>query len=131
MLKKYLPLISGFLLFATLLSLWILPSATPTLGIAILLFTVAVSVLSVFEKYKGSPVSRSKIIREVMKTLLIILIIVGVGGIAGLLAGRFAGAYVESRWSGMGITAGFVSAIITGFVVGYLVRWGMGKLERR
>jgi hypothetical protein len=39
--------------------------------------------------------------------------------------------YVESRWNGMGTVVGFVSTIITGFVVGYLVRWGAEKLERR
>ncbi len=63
-----------------------------------------------------------------MKTLLIILVVVVIGGIAGLFAGRFVGVYVESRWNGMGIIVGFISAIITSFAVGYVVKRGVGKL---
>ena len=131
MVKKYFPLISVLLLLATLLSLWFLPSATPALGVAVLLFTPAASVSSIFEKHKDSKAPRSKIVKEIVGVVLTVLVVVTIGGAAGLFAGRYAGVYAESHWSGMGIMAGFVSAIATGFAVGYAVRRGMGKLNRR
>jgi len=45
-------------------------------------------------------------------------------------AANVAGAYVEVRWQGVGMAAGFIAAIFVSFAVGYAVRWGMGKLSR-
>lgn len=128
MFKKYLPLLSGFLLFATLFSLWLYPSATSALGITFLLLTLLKSISSAIEKHKTSENPRQKIIREVARMLLTLMLVLVLGGVVGLLAGKYAGAYVEVRWQGFGMAAGLASAIIVSFAIGYMVRWGVGKL---
>ncbi|MBK7448111.1 MAG: hypothetical protein IPJ47_01300 [Anaerolineales bacterium] len=55
--------------------------------------------------------------------LLTLVIIFFLGGIASMLAN----AQVGMRW---GTVAGLVSAIAASFVVGYLVRVGMGRVIR-
>jgi hypothetical protein len=128
MFKKYLPLVSSFLLLAIIFSLWFYPFATPALGVAFLLFTFAISILPIIEKHKTSENPRQKIIREVARMMLTLMLVLVIGGVAGLLAGQVAGAYVEIRWQGFGMAAGLVSALIVSFAVGYAVRWGVGKL---
>lgn len=126
--KKYLPPLSGFFLLAALLSLWVYPPATPGLGITSLLLMLAASTYSIFEKHKTSENRRGRIVREISIRILAVLIISLLGGTAGLLAGRYAGAVVEVRWQGLGMAAGLVCAVTVGLVVGYAIRRGMEKL---
>lgn len=123
-------IIAFSLFFTTLLSLWFYPAATPILGLVALLFSLAISVQPIFEKHKQVENSRSKIFKEIVILILTISLVIIIGGIAGLLVGRVAGAYVEVHWQGFGMAAGFVSAILVSFAIGYTVRWGAGKLGK-
>ena len=127
MLKKYLPLTSNFLLFATLFSLWLYPSATTALGITFLLFILAASTHSIFEKHKTSENPRPKIIREVVRLAFTMLLVLVIGGVAGLLVGRYAGMAAEARWQGLGMAAGLVSAVTIGLVNWVRDQAGNGK----
>jgi fructose-specific phosphotransferase system IIC component len=136
-LAKYLPIISVIFLLAAILSLWFYPFMTPALGVAALLFSLAASIQSIFERYKyaeNPPLDARrvnfKMIREVGILILVILVIIFLGGLAGLFAAQVAGAYVEVRWQGFGMAAGFISAIVVSFLIGYTVKWGVGKLVR-
>jgi hypothetical protein len=122
--------IAFVLLLITFLSLWLYPSATPALGIASLLFTLAVSIQSIFKKHEASENPRPKIAKDVWILVITMLLVIVLGGIVGLLAGKYAGEYIESRWQGFGMAAGFVSAILVGFAIGYAVKWGVGKLGK-
>lgn len=118
MFKKYLPLFSIFLLFATLLSAWLFPSITFALGLTSLLLSLALSTYTIFHKHKGTENARAKILKEVGVMVLTLVFILFLGGIAAMLANY----QVGIRW---GEVAGIVSAIGASFGVGYLVRTGM------
>jgi hypothetical protein len=114
----------AFLLFTTLIgSMWLLPSATPILGIGMLLFSLAIAISSIFKKHKQTENSHSKIAKDVLILVTTLLLIIFLGGLAGM----FANYYASPRF---GAVVGFVSAIAVSFVVGYWVRWGIGKLGR-
>jgi len=112
--------ILALLLFIALIgSIWLLPSATPMLGIAMLLFVIS----SIFKKHKQAENPRSKIAKDVLILVITFLLITFLGGLTGM----FANYYASLRF---GAVVGFVSAIAASFVVGYFVRRGMGKFSR-
>ena len=117
MLKKFLPLISIPLLFLTLLS----PIATPALGIVSILFSIAIALYAIFEKWKQTENPRPKIIKDILILLLTLLLIIFLGGVAGL----FANGYAPPRF---GVAVGFISAIAISFVLGYFVKKGIARL---
>jgi hypothetical protein len=112
------------LLFIALIgSLWFYPSITPVLGVILLLLSLAMAISSIFKKHKRAESPRSKIAKDVLIFVVTFLLIIFLGGLAGI----FANYYASLRF---GAVVGFVSAIAASFVVGYLVRWGIGKLGR-
>ena len=122
MLKKYFLLLPTLFLLATLLSLWLFPSATPALGTASLLFSLAISIHAIFEKHKGTENARPKITKDMLVLTLTILLIAFLGGIAAMLANF----YVSLSF---GAVVGLVSAVVVSFLIGYVVRKGMGRLS--
>ena len=117
--------VSFLLLFITLIgSMWFLPSATPVLGIVLLLFSLAMAISSIFKKYKQAESPRLKIAKDVLIFVVTFLLIIFLGGLAGM----FVNYYASLRF---GAVVGFVSAIAASFVVGYFVRLGIGKLGGR
>lgn len=123
LIKKYLYILPIPLLLFTLLSLWYFPYATPALGIASLLFSLAIAILFIFEKHKQAENPHSKITKDILVLIFTLLLIIFLSGLAGM----FANHYVSLRF---GAVAGFVSAILVSFAVGFAVRWGVGKLSR-
>lgn len=121
--KKLLPIIPMILLLATLLSMKWRPSAAPLLGMTLVFFTLAISISSIFEKHKGTENPRPKIAKEVLALVATLLLIIFLGGLAGL----FANYYASPRF---GAAAGFVSALAASFTVGYFVKKGAGMLLR-
>lgn len=114
--------IIALLFFIALIgSMWLLPSATPMLGIALLLFSVIMATSAIFKKHKGSEKPSLKIAKDISIFILTLLIISFLGGIAGLFANTYASLH-------FGTVAGIVSAIAASFAVGYLVKKGMGKI---
>lgn len=118
MLKKTFSSIAIIFLLFALSSLWLFPTTTPALGIASLLFSLAISIHAIFEKHKGTENPRSKIAKDTLVLILTLLLMAFLGGIAAMLAN----VQVGMRW---GEVAGLISAIAASFVVGYLVRTGM------
>jgi O-antigen/teichoic acid export membrane protein len=117
--------ILALLLFLVFIgSIWLYPPATPVLGIAFLLFSLAMAISSIFKKHKQAENPRAKIARDVLILVITLLLIIFLSGLAGM----FANQYASPRF---GAVAGFVFAILASFAVGYAVRWGVGKLSRR
>lgn len=116
--QKYL---LNLLLIATLISLVVYPEITPILGIITLLLSLSLSIYTIYTKHTGTEHARFKILKEVVVMVLTLVIVIFFGGIAAMLANY----QVGMRW---GEVAGLVSAIATSFIVGYLVRTGMGRL---
>ncbi len=71
-----------------------------------------------------------KVTRDILILAITLLLAVLLGGMVSQSAANIAGAYVEVRWQGLGMAAGFIAAILVSFAVGFAVRWGMGKLSR-
>jgi hypothetical protein len=88
-----------------------------------LLLSLALSTYTIYTKHKGTEHARAKILKEIGVMVLTLVIVLFLGGIASMLANY----QVGMRW---GTVAGLVSAIAASFVVGYLVRVGMGRVIR-
>jgi membrane associated rhomboid family serine protease len=119
--QKYLPVISILLLVVTLLSLVLSPEISPVLGILSLLFSLALSIYTIFHKHEGTEHARPKILKEVGVMVFTLIAVMFLGGIAAILAN----AQVSMRW---GEVAGLLSAIGASFLVGYSVRKGLLRL---
>ena len=109
------------LLLATLLSLWLFPSATSVLGLASLLFSLALSIHTIIQTHKGTENARPKILKEVGVMVLTLIIVIFLGGIAVMLANT----YVSPSF---GAVVGLVSALGVSLVIGYAVKKGIGRL---
>ena len=112
----------ALILFTTLLaSMWLFPAGTFALGIIFLFFSLATAISSIFKKHKGTENSRSKIAKDVLILVITLLLIIFLGGLAGM----FANYYASLHFGGV---AGFVAAIVASLVVGYLVKTGVVKI---
>ena len=110
------------LFFTTFIaSTWLFPPVTPALSIAFLLFSLAIAISSIFKKHKQSENPRSKIAKDILILLITFLLILFLGGLAGM----YANYYASPRFGGL---TGFISAIVASFAVGYLVNRGVGKI---
>lgn len=113
--------IIAFLLFIILIgSIWLFLSVTPVLSILFLLISLTMAVSLIFKKHKASENPHSKIAKDVLILVITILLIIFFSGLAGLIANS----YASSRF---GAVVGFVAAIIASFLVGYMIKTGMGK----
>lgn len=120
--KKPAYVISTFLFVVVVV--FTFPSSTPALGITVLLFSLAVSTHSIFQKHKQAEKPRLKIAKDILVLVFTLLPIIFLGGLAGL----FVAQYASSR--GWGMTAGFVLAMLASFAVGYAVHRAAGKITR-
>ena len=120
--KKYLAPLNLLLLIATFLSLWLYPPSTLVLAVITLLFSLGTAIYSIFDKHKGSENSKTKIAREMLILMVTLLLIVFLGGLAGL----FANSYISPRF---GTTIGVLSALVTSFIVGYVVNKSFGRMK--
>jgi hypothetical protein len=117
----YMKIISLLLFIVFIVSMWLIPIATSALGIALILFSLAIAISSIFKKHKQAENPRPKIAKDVFILVVTLLLILFLGGLTGL----FANYYVSSRF---GVIVGFVSAIAVSFAVGYLVNRGVGRI---
>ncbi len=88
---------------------------------ASLLFSLALSTYTIFQKHRETENARPKILKDAGVMVLTLIIILFFGGVAAMLANY----QVGMRW---GEVAGLLSAIGVGFLVGYLVRKGLLRL---
>ena len=121
--KKVVTLLSIAILIAVLLSLLFYPQVSVVLGVTSLLLSLAFFTYTIYTKHAETEHARAKILKEAGVMVLTLVIVLFLGGIASMLAN----AQVGMRW---GTVAGLVSAIAASFVVGYLVRVGMGRVIR-
>ncbi len=109
------------LVLITIIAIWVIPTYAYILVILSLLLSLALSTYAIYDKHKGTEHARVKILKEIGVMVLTLVIVLFLGGIASMLANY----QVGMRW---GTVAGLVSAIGASFVVGYLVRVGMGRV---
>jgi len=130
LLQKYSLLLSVLLLLAIFGMALFYPVALPALGVICILFAFATGAAFIIEKHKGHELMRRKVTKDILVLAITLLLAILLGGMVSQSAANVTGAYVEVRWRGAGMAAGFIAAIFVSFAVGYAVRWGMGKLSR-
>ncbi len=111
------------LVLITIIAIWVIPTYAYILVILSLLLSLALSTYTIYTKHAGTEHARANILKEAGVMVITLVIVLFLGGIASMLAN----AQVGIRW---GTVAGLVSAIAASFVVGYLVRVGMGRVIR-
>jgi protein-S-isoprenylcysteine O-methyltransferase Ste14 len=84
----------------------------------------------IIEKHKEHESMRRKIAGDILILAITLLLAVLLGGMASRFAANVTGAYVEVRWQGLGMAAGFIAAILVSFAVGYAANRAAGKLSR-
>ena len=129
-LKKYSLLLSAIFLLAIFISLWLFPSAIPALGMICILLAFVTGAAFIIEKHKRQEHARRRIAMDISILATTLLLAVLLGGMVCQSAANIAGAYVEVRWQGLGMAAGFIAAILVSFAVGYAVNRAAGKLSR-
>jgi len=106
------------------------PSILPALGVIFFLFTLSTAIAFIIEKHKRQEHARRRIAMDISILATTLLLAVLLGGMVCQSAANIAGAYVEVRWQGLGMAAGFIAAILVSFAVGYAVNRAAGKLSR-
>lgn len=91
--------------------------------IAIILFSLAISISSILKKHKGAEDHRQKIARDILILIATFVIVILIGGPVALWVGKQA----EGQF---GSVVGVLCALAASFVVGYGVRKGVGSLVR-
>ena len=118
-------IISAFLLFALLASMFFWPHLTPWLSLILLLIglgmPIFLAVQKHWQKFNQAECTREKMVRNLVLDLLGLLIIMAVAMYGGRLAGGYFG-FRAGFW--VGILAGFVG----GFLAAWMARFAWGKL---
>jgi len=122
--RKPTCVISTFLFMVVIIEAFTSLSVAPALGMAVLLFSLAVSIYSIFQKHKQAENSRAKIAKDVLVLVFTLLLVILLGGLAGLFAAQYAW---SQRW---GMAAGFILAMLASFAVGYTVNKIAGKITK-
>jgi hypothetical protein len=130
-LQKYSLLISALLLLAIFAASLFLPAALPALGMICILLAFATGTLFIIEKHKRQEHARRRIAMDISILAITLLLAVLLSGMVSRFAANVTGAYVEVRWQGFGMAAGFIAAILVSFAVGYAVNRAAGKLSRK
>jgi small-conductance mechanosensitive channel len=120
--KNYTQIIPILISVFTILSLVMYPTIAPSLATGILLFSLAIGLHAIFQKHKKSNNPRLKIGKDTLILVFTIVLISFLSGIAGLLTNH----YVSISF---GAVIGLICTILIGFVIGYLVRKGITKLN--
>jgi hypothetical protein len=116
-----------------------LPAILLPLGILLVLLVFGISIALMRQTYQAQYQSRAiteatmhnKMSRGLVMLSIILLLTILLGiWVSGQVSG-LVGNLVEVRWKGQGNVAALVSAILASFAVGYLVRWGVGRWDRK
>ena len=113
-----------------------LPTLLLPLRILLVLLVLAFSFVMMRKKcqaqYQRDEITQEEMRRKMRKRLAVLsvamLLAILLGVWASGWASSFVGNVVAPRWAGWDRIAALASAILASFVVGYLVRWGVGKL---
>lgn len=96
----------------------------PLLGVFFVCFSLITSIFSIFKKHKQSENPRIKIVKEILILIFTLALAMLLGGMTGMYANQ----YAAQRF---GIIPDILSALVASFVIGYIVRWGIGRAVSR
>lgn len=103
--------------------LWKFPFVMSLLCIFFVCFSLVLSISSILREHKYSENPRLKITKDILILTFTLLLVIALGGIAGMYANQYANQH-------FGMMAGILFALVASFTVGYLVRWGIGRVAK-
>lgn len=119
---KFIPLL---LIFFLILSIWLLPSVTPALGVALIVISLSLALFSVFKKhhtaYLQGKLTRAVFLHNTFLDMFGILLAVVLAG----LLGRYLAEMVTQP------IGNDTAKVIIGIIIGLLVGIGAGLLVNR
>ena len=123
--KKYIKFLPILIMVVTLLLLWKIPVATPILAIAIVIFSLATAILTVFKKnrkaYLQSRITRGVFARNILVEILGVLLAMTLAGLLGRYLAQLAIAKITNE----------VIKLIASIVIGLLAGMGVGFATNR
>ncbi len=118
-------LIPFFLLLVLLLSMWFLPSATPVLGIILILFSLSLAFFSIFRKhhtaYLQGKLTRAAFLRNILLDMFGIVLAVVLAGLLGRYLAEVIARPIDNN----------AARVIAGMILGLLVGVGVGLFVNR
>ena len=126
---KFVPFL---LILVLLLAMWLLPSATSALGIALIVTSLSLAVFTIFGKhrtaYRQGKLTRSAFLRNMLLDVSGILLAVT---LAGLLGRTIAGIVTQPISNDLGrLIAGIFIGLLVGIGVGVFVNRAWGRFVR-
>lgn len=128
--KKYIKLLPILIMVVTLLLLWKIPVATPILAIAIVIFSLATAILTVFKKnrkaYLQGKITRGVFARNILVEILGILLAMTLAGLLGRYLAQLAIAKITNEL--IKLIASIVIGSLAGMGVGFAMKRTWGQL---
>lgn len=128
--KKYIKLLPILIMVVTLLLLWKIPVATPILAIAIVIFSLATAILTVFKKnrkaYLQGKITRGVFARNILVEILGVLLAMTLAGLLGRYLAQLAIAKITNEL--IKLIASIVIGSLAGMGVGFAMKRTWGQL---
>lgn len=128
--KKYIKLLPILIMVVTLLLLWKIPVATPILAIAIVIFSLATAILTVFKKnrkaYLQGKITHGVFARNILVEILGILLAMTLAGLLGRYLAQLAIAKITNEL--IKLIASIVIGSLAGMGVGFAMKRTWGQL---
>ena len=121
-------LIPFLLLLVLLLSLWLLPSATPVLGISLIVISLSIAIFSFFKKHRTAylqgRLTRLGFARNVFLDVFGILLAMTIAALLGKYLAELVAQQIDSAL--LRLVTGMLVGVVIGIGVGLFVRqlWG-------
>jgi F0F1-type ATP synthase assembly protein I len=126
---KFIPFL---LLLVLILSMWLLPSATPALGMALILIGLSTAFFSILMKhrtaYRQGKLTRAAFVRSTLLDVLGISLAVVLAGLLGRYVVGLVTPSIDNDT--VRVITGIIAGLLVGVGVGLSVNWTWGRLVK-
>lgn len=126
---KFIPFL---LLLVLILSIWLLPSATPMLGIALIVISLSIAFFSVFKKHRTAYLQGKLTYVMFLRNIFLDVFGVLLSVILAVLLGRYLATLITRPISNdpARLITGIIVGLLVGLGVGLFVNWTWGRLVK-
>jgi hypothetical protein len=133
--QKFWPLFSALLILAILASIFIFPSITRMVSLAVILLGMGISIFLTIQRHRkgqqAGKITPAFMRRAIALDISGLLLTMGVVMFLAAKAGAYTAQAASAAWGGTaGILVAIVAGLIVGVMVGLLARWLWGKLTK-
>lgn len=125
-------LVPFLLILVLIISIWLLPSATPALGIALIVISLAMAVFSILMKHRMDYLQGRLTLTAFMRSTFLDLFGILLAMALAVLLGNYIAGIVTRPISNDStrLVAGILVALLVGLGVGLSVNWTWGRLVK-